>query len=122
MLLLSKLFIKWTSKYIGKDIYGNKYYERKKQRYVVYKGLVEGSKVTPPWFLWLHFQLDKPPSNQLYYKWQKLHKPNASGTKAAFYPLGHINGNKNGKSKNQKHYQPWTPGQQIPAPTAHNHY
>lgn len=116
MHLLSKIFIRLTAKYIGKDEFGNKYYEKssnkvhygRKDRLVIYSGMVEGSKVPPGWFAWLHHQTDKKPSNKPIYKWQKEYKPNASGTSSAYFPPGHINSG-GARARSTGDYYAWKP-------------
>lgn len=116
MHLLSRIFIRLICKYVGKDEFGNKYYERKPHmnhfgrntRFVIYRGAVEASKVPPQWFLWLHHQRSDKPKNKRIYEWQQPYKLNASGTKFADFPPGHINAEgKRGKSTGD--YQAWKP-------------
>ena len=68
----------FTGKYIGKDEFGNKYYSNKKnERWVVYSGVVEATKITSEWYLWMHRTTDKIPDNQeTKYSWQKKHIEN----------------------------------------------
>ena len=43
-------------KFIGKDEYGNKYYQSKKgRRWVIYNGEVEATKIPNDWYSWIHF-------------------------------------------------------------------
>lgn len=86
-------------KEVGIDQYGNKYYQEKfyfsppkdrpSRRWVVYKGISEGSKVPAEWHGWLHYTTDKPPSEKKRekYFWEKSHLPNLSGTKKAYKPV-----------------------------------
>ncbi len=103
--------------FVGKDEFGNSYYESRKakrdfgrkNRWVVYKGLSEASKVPAQWFSWLHYQTDLPPaSNSKKYNWEKGHKPNLTGTKDAYYPNGHILAGGT-RDKATGDYQPWRP-------------
>lgn len=116
MNLLNKLFIKLFCKYIGKDEFGNKYYQKsknkghfdRKDRFVVYKGIVEGSKVPPGWFAWLHHQTDVKPKNKHAHSWQEEYQLNATGTSYAYFPPGHANSVCE-RSKATGDYQPWIP-------------
>ena len=82
---------------VGKDSYGNVYYKtrsfwKKERRWVIYKGLIEASKVPAEWFGWLHFT-NNAPLNPKTYPWIKEHIPNLSGTKSAYIypsPINHI--------------------------------
>ena len=90
-------------KLVGKDSFGNKYYENKKgKRWVIYAEEIDASKIPVEWYSWIHFtpnkiekihELDK-------FDWQKSHQPNLTGTKDAYFP---------NKSKNvtKKKYKRW---------------
>ena len=73
-------------KLVGKDNYGNKYYQNKKgKRWVIYSDEIDASKIPPEWYSWIH---------------HKPHQPNLTRTKKAYYP------NKN-KNENSKKYKTW---------------
>ena len=98
-------FIKtlFTGTFVGKDQYGNKYYENKKnQRWVIYSGDVEATKITTDWYLWMHHTIDKIPSEELSKKhpWQKDHSENKTGTKESFKPTKI-------KKDDKKKYETW---------------
>lgn len=99
---IESYFITLFSEYIGKDAVGNKYYQSKKRRYVIYQGLKEPSKVPPMWNAWLRHLVDKPPSHdqQEGHNWQKKHLPNLTGTKEAYHMTRKIV---------SSDYQPWKP-------------
>ena len=60
--LYLKLFF---GKLVGKDEYGNKYYKNKKnERWVIYSGEIEATKITSDWYLWIHHTIDKIPNIQ----------------------------------------------------------
>ena len=90
-------------KLVGKDSFGNKYYENKKgKRWVIYAEEIDASKIPVEWYSWIHFtpnkiekihELDK-------FDWQKSHQPNLTGTKDAYFP------NKN-KNVAKKKYKRW---------------
>ena len=48
--------------YVGKDVFGNKYYQSKKnERWVIYSKNIEATKITSEWYLWIHHTVDKIP-------------------------------------------------------------
>ena len=114
--LLKKIFTWWnqdtfgtrlktilTGKFVGKDEFGNRYYENKKgKRWVIYKGEIDASKIPVEWFSWIHHTPNKiEKSHKLNkYDWQKPHQPNLTGTDSAYYP------NKN-KNATEKKYKSW---------------
>ena len=115
---LGALFdIKRRSTLVGTDDYGNRYYEdrkksveRRNRRYVIYKGLAEPSKVPADWFGWLHYTLDKPPTESPLNRraWETDHKPNMTGTLFAYRPDGSLK--ESGKrQKADADYEAWTP-------------
>ena len=91
-------------KFVGTDIYGNKYYKSKNnQRWVIYKDNIEASKITSEWYLWMHHTVNEIPNQQKNkYLWQKKHLENQTGTLNAYKP------NKISKSNNlKKKYATW---------------
>lgn len=103
---------------VGKDSFGNIYYEerktpkqRRKRRWVVYNGVDEASRVPPLWHAWLHYTIDAPPdeSAERGPAWQKAHVPNVTGTAQAYRPPGHtLQGGRRAKATGD--YDPWIPG------------
>ena len=71
--LLKKLFTWWNQetigtklktiffgKLIGKDSFGNSYYESKDgKRWVIYCGEIDASKIPNEWYSWIHFTKNK---------------------------------------------------------------
>lgn len=109
MHLGTKLYTFFFGKLVGKDKFGNSYYEDKKpgkngkhKRWVMYNGSAEPSKVPPSWHGWLHYTFDQ----QLECK--NDHVPNLTGTDLAYFPPGHENqgGNRDHVSSD---YEPWQP-------------
>lgn len=104
--------------FVGEDEQGNRYYQERKisvddrkRRYVVYKGLVEASRVSPDWHGWLHYTIDEPPTVAPLkrQKWEKPHLPNQTGTVRAYRPKGSISrGGQRAAATSD--YQAWTPG------------
>tara|TARA_Y100000590_G_scaffold7163_1_gene9181 strand:- start:607 stop:963 length:357 start_codon:yes stop_codon:yes gene_type:complete len=94
-------------KLIGKDEFGNKYYQNKKgKRWVIYNGEINASKITSDWFSWIHYTTNSKPSEkkQKKYPWQKPHLENKTGTSESYSP------NKISKQdKNFKKYENWKP-------------
>ena len=94
-------------KYAGSDQFGNKYYfnEKKKKRWVIYKDIVESTKIPPAWHLWIHFlKQEKPPNNLNKFSWQKPYQENLTGTKNAYKPEGSLSSE---LKKNIKKYESW---------------
>jgi len=104
-----KTFCK-LAQFIGKDVFGNKYYEssnkwfgRNKlnsQRWVVYKGYADGSKVSPDWHAWLHQVVKRKPAMQN--KKDSSFVPNLTGTPYKDKPKFQEKRKKGG-------YQSWRP-------------
>lgn len=110
--MFSMRLLTWfKGKFTGQDRYGNRYYTerfltpsataRRPRRWVMFKGLAEGSKVPPEWHGWLHYTTDqKPAEAAALYNWQKPHEPNLTGGPRAYRPRKRIPGR----------YSPWIPG------------
>ena len=92
---------------VGKDEFGNKYYQNKQgKRWVIYNGEINASKITSDWFSWMHHITNNVPSkiNLNKYFWQKPHKDNKTGTSESYRP------NKiSKKGKSFKKYETWKP-------------
>ena len=93
-------------KFVGKDEFGNKYYNNSKERrWVVYKNRVDSSKIPAEWHLWIHFLTNNTPLTNLNkFKWQKKHEENLTGTKGAYKPDGLLSSD---SKKNIKKYETW---------------
>ena len=90
-------------KLVGKDSFGNKYYESKKgKRWVIYSNEIDASKIPVEWYSWIHFTPNKIEKihDLKKHSWQKTHQPNLTGTDKAYYPY---------KKKNvgKKKYKAW---------------
>ena len=101
---------------VGRDGEGNRYYEEKrlgplgrKRRWVVYNGLAESSRVPPEWHGWLHYTVEKPPTEAppVVKPWEKPHRPNLSGTTGAYHPPGSLFGDAGRPPA--RAYEPWVP-------------
>ena len=100
--ILKKIFTWWnrdtfgtriktifTGKLVGKDSFGNKYYENKKgKRWIIYSGEIDASKIPVEWYSWMHFTQNKiEKKHELKkYDWQKPHQHNLTGTNKSYYP------------------------------------
>jgi NADH:ubiquinone oxidoreductase subunit len=111
--MLATTLLTWfKGKQVGVDNQGNTYYEEKfwfktpkdrmPRRWVIYKGIPEGSKAAPEWHGWLHYTTQKTPSKEQHkpHKWEKGHLPNLTGTKQAYRPPA---------NRKAKPYQAWSP-------------
>ena len=90
--------------FVGKDSFGNKYYENKKgRRWVIYSNEIDASKIPVEWFSWMHFTPNKIEKKHILekYEWQKSHKSNLTGTDKAYFP----NRNKDGAKKKYKSWK-----------------
>ena len=107
MSLLSQIFTWWNGQTIGTRVYtarkgqlvgedeqGNKFYQADggKRRWVIYAGEAEASSVSPDWHGWLHHTFAEPPKEGHLPRraWEKDHKPNLTGTDAAYHPPGSV--------------------------------
>ena len=95
-----------AGKFAGKDQFGNKYYFNSKgKRWVIYKDVIEASKIPPEWHAWIHFSVKNKPSNEKKnFSWQKEHEENLTGTKRAYKPDGSLALE---SKKNMKKYETW---------------
>ena len=92
-----------SGKLVGKDSFGNKYYQNKSgNRWVIYKDEIDASKIPNEWFSWIHFTKNKIENVHEFqkYDWQKPHQPNQTGTDNSYHP------NKYNEKKNKK-YKSW---------------
>ena len=73
------------------------------ERWVIYSGTIEASKITSDWYLWMHHTVDKIPSenDNKKYIWQKEHSANKTGTDESYRPV------KIKKNHTQKKYETW---------------
>ena len=97
---------------VGTDGYGNVYYQGKKndQRWVIYQGSNDASRIPPDWYGWIHHQIDGLPDDVLppKPKFLKDPTPNRTGTPDAYRPAGALErGGQRAAASGD--YQPWTP-------------
>ena len=96
-----------NGKFVGEDQFGNKYYSnsKDKKRWVIYKDIVESSKIPPEWHLWMHYlSKNKPSENVNKFSWQKKHEENFTGTQKAYKPEGSLHSD---TKKSMKKYETW---------------
>ena len=93
----------FRGKFVGTDEFGNKYYKSKKNdRWVVYSGNIEATKISSDWYLWIHHTTDNiPDGKELKYNWQKKHLENQTGTNNSYKPI------KIRKDSIKKKYETW---------------
>ena len=121
--MLKEIFTWWNGQTLGTRIstyfYGqfvmmddnyNKFYRNKSdtRRWVIYKGEVEATKVSPEWNNWLRFtSLNPPLESDSKHEWQIKHKQNQTGTKNAYSP----NSSRFNQKKNDEDldYEKWNP-------------
>ena len=85
------LFTRFKGSQVGKDEFGNIYYQSKDgRRWVIYNGNNDGSRVPPEWQLWLKGTIADLPEKALPPRrsFQKPPEANLTGTMAAFRPDG----------------------------------
>ena len=86
----TKLYTTFFGKLVGKDDFGNKYYENKKKtkRWVIFREEIDASKISADWYSWIHFMKNKIEFDTKVkkYDWQKPHLSNQTGTKNAYHP------------------------------------
>ena len=107
------LFTWWRGQLVGEDEFGNRYYQDRKlnrygqhRRWVIYKGMIEASKVSSDWHGWLHYTAPEPPQPRKKYFWEKNHQRNLTGTRFAYRPKGWA---RDGSVTRKKHYEAWKP-------------
>ena len=108
--LSTKLLTLFRGKFVGKDINGNIFYINKKnknQRWVIYNGLMDASRIAADWHDWLHYRTDEIPNeSDKRPNWYKIHKENATGTIDAYNP---DESKKKEPEMLKKTYKPWSP-------------
>jgi len=87
---------------VGEDEFGNVYYRTRggkidkalgiERRWVIYKGLAEGSNTPTGWYGWLHHTVDTPPTKESYTPkaWELPFQDNKTGSPQAYRPPGSI--------------------------------
>ena len=108
------IYTKLRGQKVGEDAFGNVYYRssrkragNREERWVIFAGDAEASKVPAEWHSWLHHTTDEPietpPKG-----WQKPHQSNPTGTENAYLPPGHDRrGGQRAPATGD--YEAWTP-------------
>jgi NADH:ubiquinone oxidoreductase subunit len=117
MSVLLRLTSALRGRKVGTDRFGNIYFEShrvvpvygRRRRWVVYAREKEPTTVPPEWHAWLHHTTDAPLPEGKRYPWQEEHRPNLTGTPAAYRPAGHdyVGGTRRVTGAD---YEAWTPG------------
>lgn len=102
---------------VGTDSFGNRYYRSKRkdrwgreQRWCMFKGSEEASRVPPEWHAWLHHTVEEPLTrlSTKIKNWQLEHIPNMTGSSQAYRPPGHVvQGGERGRATGD--YEAWRP-------------
>jgi NADH:ubiquinone oxidoreductase subunit len=118
----TRLFTWLRGELVGRDGQGNRYYRAKgggrthkdslrhEQRWVIYDGEVEASRVPPEWHAWLHHTTDTvpPEGGRARRPCQQDPEANQPGTVEASRPPGPpLTGGKRAPATGDS--QPWTP-------------
>ena len=86
----TRIYTFLNGRLVGKDEFGNKYFENKKKnkRWVIYSGEIDASKISNDWYSWIHFTKNKIEfkTNIKKYDWQQPHSENKTGTSKAYHP------------------------------------
>ena len=114
------LFTLVFGRLVGRDGFGNRYYEERRgrtglrrRRWVVYARAVEASNVPPEWHAWLHYTTEAPLTGMPRRPWQKPHLPNLTGTPDSYRPRGHdYRGGRRVRTAGD--YEAWVPGGETP--------
>ena len=95
---------------IGEDSTGNRFYQNHdgSRRWVIYKGDIDASRVSPEWHGWLHQTYQDPPTvvPLLRKSWEKEHHENLTGTTKAYVPTGSL---RKKQRVLRSDYEAWTP-------------
>jgi NADH:ubiquinone oxidoreductase subunit len=101
--------------HVGKDEFGNQYYQqrvvahgKRARRWVMYKGVPDASSIGPEWHSWLHHLTDNPLPDTGRKPWQKPHQANLTGTPAGYRPAGHDYAGGQ-RARASADYESWTP-------------
>ena len=115
---LGTLIFTWLNgEYVGTDEFGTRYYHSKNrkrfgrvQRWCLFKGDKDASKVPPEWHAWLHHTVSEPLTQMMVEPcaWQKPHQANQTGTVKSYRPAGQAY--KGGeRASATEDYEAWTP-------------
>jgi len=95
---------------VGEDADGNVYYQSRDgaNRWVIYNGLSEASRVSPEWHGWLHHTYQSPPTEAPLVRkaWEKPHQENLTGSALAYAPAGSL---RHAQPAKRQDYDAWAP-------------
>ncbi len=111
----TRLFTLFHGHPVGRDDQGNRYFEerrapadRRKRRWVMFRGPVDGSRVPPEWQAWLTHAVESPLTETPRHAWQTPYEPNHTGTVHAYVPKGHPL-RAGARAAAADDYEPWRP-------------
>ena len=118
MVDLGVLVFTWLNgELVGTDELRTRYYRStnrkrfgREQRWCIFKGDKDASKIPPEWHAWLHHTVEEPLAHEAVSgsAWVKPHQVNLTGTARAYRPTGHCyQGGR--RSEATGDYQAWTP-------------
>jgi NADH:ubiquinone oxidoreductase subunit len=115
--MFERLLARLSGRQVGTDRFGNAYFESRKdyrsygrkRRWVIFAGKADPTSVPPEWHGWLHHTTDAPLLEARRHPWMIEHRPNPTGTAAAYRPHGHdyVGGQ---RQQTAGDYEAWTPG------------
>jgi len=110
--LTTLLHVRRNGVKVGEDEVGNAFYRSKEgdRRWVLYAGEAEASRISPDWHGWLHHTYASPPTETPLQRktWEKPHRPNMTGTGAAYHPPGSVLTPER-RPRATGDYEAWTP-------------
>ena len=111
------IFTWFNGVHVGTDEFGTKYYRSKRkkrwgreQRWCLYKGANDPSRVPAEWHAWLHYTVSEPLTQMMVSSraWQKPHQANQTGTVESYRPAGQAY--KGGaRAAATEDYEAWSP-------------
>lgn len=108
--LNTQIFTRRKGVRVGEDEQGNVYYRTAddSKRWVMFKGEVEASRISPDWHGWLHRTWDEPPTDKpLAHKpWEQPHQENLTGSALAYAPAGSL---RQAQPADRRDYEAWSP-------------
>ena len=118
MVNIGTLIFTWfNGVHIGTDEFGTKYYRSKRkkrwgreQRWCLYKGANDPSRVPAEWHAWLHYTVSEPLTQIMVSSraWQKPHQANQTGTVESYRPAGQAH-KEGARAAANEDYEAWTP-------------
>ncbi len=109
----TSLFTRRFGREVGRDEVGNIYFQHsdnKSNRWVIYAGSNDGSRVPPGWQAWLRGTIDELPEKALPQRrrFEKAAVPNLTGSELAYRPGGAL-GSGVKRAASTGDYQAWKP-------------